>query len=351
MGTFNDIINYLKSVPGKVSQAVTTRPELLNEYPMPDASQGTLLDVLYDVTGKQGFKTAADLLRPTEVDIGSMSAPLAAGKLGAAGLKTAGDLLQDSYSKYLLAKLQRPVDTNKLTDVLVGLYSEFDKLLQDKYPMVVDVPLYGYLEDFPGYTKNSILKFLETLDEMPENALEGLSELVLREHPYSLAPDVAGRYTPVINRLHIYPAAMRGGFSNLDTADVPHVLAHELAHHVFSRAGDDLATRKKIYDYLQDIGWPNIPEPHQYSINEFGYLDYDRGWRALPAPSSSWENLIGPWDEYFLHHPIEDMAESGGFALLETSPKFAELYRPQIQALNANQRVAIKDLLQFLNAL
>lgn len=360
MPLWNDVLDYLKSLLSRNTPAVDDIQR--------HAEGVTGLDVLYDLTGQPVFKAAADILRPSTVDVGMSSAPLAVGKLGAEGTKLLADLLKQAERSARM-RVASPKFIDKFTEQL-------KELLARSFEPEVSAPAKEFLLNRIGWRPvkridsstgvtisplEALQGFIQALENVPEGALRGLKHIELAAQQPLGRPRLLGNYDPSEQVLQIYPRASA-------TGQVPNTLTHELVHHVASRAAEtepDLAKRFEAYDrileYLQNVAKWDLTQsgykdvfgspiaPHTYG--GLTAANYSAGWPMPPEPSSTWENLVEPWGKYFLHHPIEDLAEAGSYSMLQQIPEYRRVYQPQIEALESNPRAKVARLLSELGAL
>lgn len=309
----------------------------------------TVWDVLYERTGKPVFGKIAEFVRPQPEDVGGMSGPLALARLA----KGAGKEI-----KALLSAIAKEGDP-------VGRSVEVDQILRESFTPNIVMP-YGTIAYQPHQGIDRFAyNVVDALNKLPESALKHADVVFVAGEPVPYHIPGGG---------WVYPAGQYHGpatgrplkevtiYPNTPVRSIPQVLAHELTH-----AAVDQPTRQAyedIINYLTDYAnWPltrtstlaeafpvdvrsQLPETLPRTYTQLANLYYKHGWPVKPlhpAPK--------PWGTRAEHHPIEDIAEAGSYALLSEVPKYRKTYAKGVEALERDPRVAIRRLLRLVNAI
>lgn len=318
----------------------------------------TGLSVLAEKVGSPTLQAVADFIRPAPEDIASMPGPLAIGEFSAKGAR----LLPKVLDNLLKARSGHTL-TRARGDFEDWLSEEFD-------PVLVGVtPLSSVID--PLAQKSIIENFLRTLTDAPKGSLARASGTYLSVRPATLTASVSGQYDPLDQGIRVaarvIPSNMTESAAQRVNDHVSRTLMHEFAHSL----SDTPTPYQEVLRYLDDVGWgyfdskldhpakSDIVRGQQHAPSSFWSLfqtqyptwpadarptqPVPKYWAMVPDPHKS--NQLVPYGSV---HPIEDIAEAGAYALLDSMPShYAQSFPQEVAALKADPRYnLIRKLLQ-----
>lgn len=324
----------------------------IGTLPRIDEPQPTLASMALNYLGSKAsgrmgaiLQKLASLLETTPMDVAGTPAPAAAGVMSAQAARELPVLLRKLY-----------VHGSEPAERAVR------QLAQEEVPAEVIIPRFEAVYREPPQERvvltSNVEAFLRALADLPSGALSRVKTAV-----YDAPVDflgrarnrfVSGTYSPQSQSLQVQVplrTTVRTG-----ALRVPETVAHEATHAATVR--EDLLD--SIVDYLRSLGW-KFEVPPEFTPRYIGseYAPRTVGELLASARSTEWPDVAPPstWMKvrsgsgyvpYGLTAPMEDVAESGAYAMLEAMPRmYTRRYATQIGALRQNPRYeAIKRLLR-----